>query len=51
MFGSDEMQWPDSIRLGIDAIESAPFLEADQKRAILCGNAAPFLRLDAKTCS
>jgi len=50
MFGSDQMQWPDTIRLGIEGTESAPFLTAEQKRAILCGNAARFLRLDPKTC-
>lgn len=50
MFGSDQMQWPDTIGLGIEGIESARFLNVEQKRAILCGNAARFLRLDPKTC-
>ncbi len=50
MFGSDQMQWPDTIGLGIDGIESASFLSARQKRSILCGNAARFLHLDPKIC-
>jgi predicted TIM-barrel fold metal-dependent hydrolase len=50
MFGSDQMQWPETIGQGIEGIESAPFLSAGQKRAILCGNAARFLRLDSKIC-
>lgn len=45
MFGSDQMQWPAGIERAIDAIESAPFLTATQKRDILYNNAARFLRL------
>lgn len=45
MFGSDQMVWPDIIEPGIDAIEKAPFLSANQKRNILYNNAARFLRL------
>lgn len=45
MFGSDQMYWPDAIGEGIKAIETAPFLDAAQKRDILYGNAARFLRL------
>lgn len=45
MFGSDQLVWPDVIELSIEAIEEAPFLDAAQKRAILYGNAARFLRL------
>lgn len=51
MFGSDQMQWRDAIRLGVEAVEAAPFLNDADKRAILCGNAARFLRLDVKTSS
>ena len=45
MFGSDQMFWPESIELAIEAIESAPFLSHGQKRDIFYNNAARFLRL------
>lgn len=45
MFGSDQMYWPGAIGEAIKAIESAPFLDDDQKRDILYNNAARFLRL------
>lgn len=45
MHGSDQMQWPDAIRLSIEAIDSAGFLSREQKRDILYHNAARFLRL------
>lgn len=45
MFGSDQMNWPGAIESCIDAIESADFLSAAQKRDILYNNAARFLRL------
>jgi predicted TIM-barrel fold metal-dependent hydrolase len=45
MFGSDQMQWPEVIGEAIEAIESAPFLSADERRDILYNNAARFLRL------
>jgi uncharacterized protein len=45
MFGSDLMIWPDTLRLAIEAVESASFLTAEQKRDILYNNAARFLRL------
>ena len=48
MFGSDQMRWPAKIGEGIEAIEDAPFLTADQKRDILYHNAVRFLRLDKK---
>jgi hypothetical protein len=47
MFGSDQMLWPEVIDRGIDAIEDAPFLNAEQKRDILYNNAVRFLRLPA----
>lgn len=46
MFGSDQMVWPQAIPDAIEAIETAEFLSEDQKRDILFGNAARFLRLD-----
>ena len=45
MFGSDQMNWPGAIERAIEAIESATFLSAEQKRDILYNNAARFLRL------
>jgi len=48
MFGSDNMIWPQSIELGIQTINKAPFLSATQKRDILFNNAARFLRLTDK---
>lgn len=45
MFGSDQMIWPQAIEVGIQAIESADFLTARQKRDIFYHNAARFLRL------
>lgn len=49
MYGSDQMQWPQSISESIEAIKSAPFLSEEQKSAILYDNAARFLRLDQET--
>jgi uncharacterized protein len=49
MFGSDNMVWPDSFGLAIRRT-SAPFLSDDQKRDILCRNAARFLRLPDDVC-
>ena len=45
LFGSDQMYWPDAIGEAIRSIETAPFLDAGQKRDILYDNAARFLRL------
>jgi predicted TIM-barrel fold metal-dependent hydrolase len=50
MYGSDQMLWPETIGLGIEAIESAQFLTEEQKGDILCGNAARFLRLNPGLC-
>lgn len=47
MFGSDQMNWPGAIGLGIEAVNEADYLTYDQKKAILHDNAARFLRLDA----
>lgn len=46
MYGSDNMLWPEGIESSIRAIEEAPFLNDQQKRAILHDNAARFLRLE-----
>jgi len=48
MFGSD---FPDQVESGIQTIVGAPFLSAEQKAGILCGNAARFLRLSASVCA
>lgn len=45
MFGSDQMVWPETIERAVRVIEEAPFLTAEQKRAVLYDNAARFLRL------
>ena len=45
MFGSDQMVWPESITLAVEGVDSAPFLDAAQKRAIFHDNAARFLRI------
>ena len=47
MFGSDQMRWPEMIGKAIEAIETADFLTAEQKRDIFYNNAARFLRLGA----
>lgn len=46
MFGSDHMYWPEGIGMAVDAVESAPFLSASEKRDIFYNNAARFYRLD-----
>jgi len=48
MFGSDQLLFPEMIRVAIENIESAEFLTAEQKRDIFYNNAARFLRLDQK---
>jgi predicted TIM-barrel fold metal-dependent hydrolase len=48
MFGSDEMIWPQTIKVAIESIETADFLTREQKRDIFYNNAAHFLRLDEK---
>lgn len=45
MFGSDQMLWPQAIETAIEAVETADFLSAKQKRDIFYNNAARFLRL------
>ncbi len=50
MFGSDNMMWSESFGVALDRIKSASFLSTDQKRDILCRNAATFLRLQAEIC-
>jgi len=51
MFGSDEMVWPQTIKVAIESIDAAEFLTPDQKRDIFCRNAARFLRLDLTSCN
>lgn len=45
MFGSDQMVWPETLEIGMEAIASADFLTEAQKRDIFYNNAARFLRL------
>jgi predicted TIM-barrel fold metal-dependent hydrolase len=51
MFGSDASMWPQTLAIGIEAIEAADFLSEAQKRDILYNNAVRFLRLDEKVQS
>lgn len=48
MYGSDQMEWPESIGIGIERIVGADFLSEEQKRDILYNNAARFLKLSAE---
>jgi predicted TIM-barrel fold metal-dependent hydrolase len=48
LFGSDQMIWPDTIRIAIETIQSADFLTEEQKRDIFYNNAVRFLRLEDK---
>ena len=45
MFGSDQMVWPEAIEMAMEAIESASFLDEEEKRDIFYNNASRFLRL------
>ena len=51
MFGSDERVWPQTIKVAIESIESAEFLNEEQRRDIFRRNAAQFLRLDLTSAS
>jgi uncharacterized protein len=44
MFGTDEMAWPDAIRLAVENVDSADFLTPDQKADIFYNNAQRFFR-------
>lgn len=46
MFGSDQMLWPDAIDRAVRTVEAAPFLSTEERRDIMCRNAARFLRLE-----
>ena len=45
MYGSDQMEWPEAIGIGIERINKADFLTEEQKRDIFYNNAARFLKL------
>ncbi len=49
MFGSDQMLWPQGLRIAIQAVETADFLTPAQKRDIFYDNAARFLRIPRHT--
>jgi hypothetical protein len=49
MFGSDNMVRPEAIDVAVGRT-AAPFLTDDQKRDILCRNAARFLKLGEDVC-
>lgn len=48
MFGSDQMVWPETIDIAIDAVNTASFLTLKQKEDIFYNNAASFLKLSEK---
>ncbi len=48
MWGSDQMIWPKTIEVGVEAIESAPFLTKQQKRDIFYNNAVKFFNLPSQ---
>lgn len=48
MFGTDQMIWPETVEMSIEAVESAGFLTEKQKQQIFFDNAATFLRLDKR---
>jgi hypothetical protein len=48
MFGSDQLLFPEMIRVAIENVESADSLSAEQKRDIFYNNAARFLWLEQK---
>ena len=45
MFGTDQMVWPETIDIAVDAVNSAEFLTIEQKEDIFFDNAAEFLNL------
>lgn len=45
MFGTDQMVWPETIDIAVDAVNSADFLTPVQKEDIFYNNAASFLGL------
>lgn len=45
MFGTDQMVWPETIDIAVDAVNSAEFLTLKQKEDIFFNNAARFLNL------
>ena len=49
MFGSDQMRWPETITVAVEAIETAECLTEEQKADIFYNNAARFLRLSQET--
>jgi predicted TIM-barrel fold metal-dependent hydrolase len=48
LFGSDQMYWPEAIRMAIEGIESASFLSEQEKRDIFYNNAVRFLKIEGK---
>jgi len=45
MFGSDQMVWPETIDIAVDAVNTADFLNLKQKEDIFFNNAARFMNL------
>lgn len=51
MYGSDQMEWPEAIGIGIERILKADFLTEEQLRDIFYNNAARFLKLSEEEIS
>jgi len=45
MFGSDQMIWPETIGMAVEAVQSIPGITEPQKRDIFYNNAVRFFRL------
>lgn len=48
LFGSDQMYWPEAVGMAVEAIESATFLTAEEKRDIFYNNAVRFLGIEQR---
>lgn len=46
LFGTDQMIWPGTVGMSIDAVNSVDFLTAKQKREVFFENAVEFFDLD-----
>ena len=45
MYGTDQMLWPEAIRIGIENVQALDFLTLEEKQGIFYYNAARFLQL------
>lgn len=49
LFGTDQMYWPEAIRVAVESVDAAPFLTPELKRDIFYNNAVRFLKLPDRT--